>query len=211
MILKVVKQKTDAADEKNLLKMILEGAKAFGGVDSPSLGLTQDKFIVDNCKRIYFADHESTGTTTSWALLLGKLEFLTMVIQETLRLYPSIVYVLRNALQDVQYKDILVPKGVNIQIPISIMQQDTNLWGPDAHQFNPGRFEHGVLGASKFPQSYMPFGVGTRICIGQHLAMTELKVVVALLLSKFCFLVSPAYRYAAAFRLVIESEHGVNV
>ncbi|KAF4356470.1 hypothetical protein G4B88_015304 [Cannabis sativa] len=91
------------------------------------------------------------------------------------------------------------------------MQQDTNLWGPDAHQFNTGRFEHGVLGASKFPQSYMPFGVGTRICIGQHLAMTELKVVVALLLSKFCFSVSPAYRYAAAFRLVIESEHGVNV
>ncbi|KAM6542664.1 hypothetical protein CsatB_007111 [Cannabis sativa] len=132
-----------------------------------------------------------------------------MVIQETLRLYPSIVYVLRNALQDVQYKDILVPKGVNIQIPISIMQQDTNLWGPDAHQFNPGRFEHGVLGASKFPQSYMPFGVGTRICIGQHLAMTELKVVVALLLSKFCFSVSPAYRYAAAFRWSLNQNMGL--
>ncbi|KAF4356467.1 hypothetical protein G4B88_015301 [Cannabis sativa] len=240
MILEVVKQRTEAADEKDLLQMIVEGAKACGGIDSPSVGLTHDKFIVDNCKSIYFAGHETTATTASWALLLlaaypawqtrvraeveevwkngsphanmlRSMKVLTMVIQETLRLYPPGVYVVRNALQDVQFKDILVPKGINIQIPISMMQQDTNLWGPDAQQFNPGRFEHGILGASKFPQAYMPFGIGTRICIGQHMAMTELKVVLSLILSKFCFSVSPAYRHSAAFRLVIESEHGVNL
>uniref|UniRef100_A0A803NHJ4 Cytochrome P450 n=1 Tax=Cannabis sativa TaxID=3483 RepID=A0A803NHJ4_CANSA len=78
------------------------------------------------------------------------------------------------------------------------MQQDTNLWGPDAHQFNPGRFEHGVLGASKFPQSYMPFGVGTRICIGQHLAMTELKVVVSFSCPSFA---SQSHRPTAMLQL----------
>ncbi|KAF4356469.1 hypothetical protein G4B88_015303 [Cannabis sativa] len=123
--LQVVKQKTDAADEKNLLKMILEGAKAFGGVDSPSLGLTQDKFIVDNCKKHWYYNilglvawqtrvreevKEVCKNGSPDANMLRSMKVLTMVIQETLRLYPSIVYVLRNALQDVQYKDILVPK-----------------------------------------------------------------------------------------------------
>ncbi|KAM6560018.1 hypothetical protein CsatA_029257 [Cannabis sativa] len=82
-----------------------------------------------------------------YANTLRNLKVLTMVIQETLRLYPPGVFITRHALHDIQFKDILVPKGVNIQIPISIMQQDTDLWGPDAQQFNPGRFEHGVLGA----------------------------------------------------------------
>uniref|UniRef100_A0A803NIJ9 Cytochrome P450 n=1 Tax=Cannabis sativa TaxID=3483 RepID=A0A803NIJ9_CANSA len=63
----------------------------------------------------------------------------------------------------------------------------------------------------KFPQAYMPFGVGTRICIGQNMAMTELKVVLSLILSKFSFSVSPAYRHSAVFGVVIESEHGVNL
>ena len=134
-----------------------------------------------------------------------------MVIQETLRLYPPAVFVIRNALKDIKLKDILIPKGMNIQIPISILHQDTNLWGLDAHQFNPGRFENGILGACKLPQAYIPFGVGTRICVGQHLAMTELKAMLSLILSKFCFSVSPAYQHSPAFRLVIQPEHGVNL
>ncbi|PON58855.1 Cytochrome P450 [Parasponia andersonii] len=240
MILDVVKQRTEATDEQDLLRMILEGAKVYGGIDSSSLGITRDKFIVDNCKNIYFAGHETTAITASWTLLLlaahpawqtsvraeveeicrggipdadmlRSMKVLTMVIQETLRLYPPAVFVIRNALQDIQLKDIVVPKGMNIQIPISILHQDTELWGPDALQFNPGRFEHGILGACKLPQSYIPFGVGTRICVGQHLAMTELKVMLSLLLSKFSFSVSPAYRHSPVFRLVIQPEHGVNL
>ena len=134
-----------------------------------------------------------------------------MVIQETLRLYPPGVFISRKALENIQLKDILIPKGINIQIPISILHQDTNLWGPDAHLFNPERFEHGILGASKLPQAYIPFGIGTRVCVGQHLAMIELKVILSLILSKFFFKLSPAYRHSPAFRLVIEPEHGVNL
>ena len=70
MILKVVKQRIEAVDEKDLLQMILEGAKVYGGTDSPSLGITRDKFIVDNCKNIYVAGHETTAITASWALML---------------------------------------------------------------------------------------------------------------------------------------------
>lgn len=97
-----------------------------------------------------------------------------MVIQETLRLYPPAVFVVRQAFEDIELNNILIPKGMNIQIPVPMLQQLPDVWGPDALEFNPKRFEHGVLGACKFPQAYIPFGFGPRICVGQHLAMTEM-------------------------------------
>lgn len=132
-----------------------------------------------------------------------------MVIHETLRLFPPAAFVTREALEDVKFKDITIPKGIIIQIPIPVLQRQRELWGTDAHKFNPERFARGVLGACKTPQAYMPFGVGSRVCVGQHLAMTELKVILSLILSKFCFSLSPAYHHSPTFRLVIAPEHGV--
>ena len=58
----------------------------------------------------------------------------------------------------------------------------------------------------------MPFGVGSRVCFVQHFAMTELKVVLSLILSKFCFSLSSApYQHSPAFRLVLVLEHGVSL
>lgn len=132
-----------------------------------------------------------------------------MVIHETLRLFPPTVFVVRTALEDIEFKGIMIPKGMNMQIPIPILHRDRDLWGPDAHKFDPERFAHGIVGACKTPQAYMPFGVGSRVCAGQHFAMTELKVILSLVLSKFCFSLSPAYRHSPVFRLVIVPENGV--
>uniref|UniRef100_A0A7N2LIU4 Uncharacterized protein n=2 Tax=Quercus lobata TaxID=97700 RepID=A0A7N2LIU4_QUELO len=240
MILKVVKQRTEASYEEDLLQMILEGAKSNNGYYGPSTDNSRDKFIVDNCKSIYFAGYETTAITASWSLMLlaahpewqararaevleivgdslpdanmlRNMKTLTMVIQETLRLYPPVTFVVREALEDITFKDIMIPKGTNMQIPIPILQQHYDLWGPDAHKFNPERFAHGIIGACKTPQAYMPFGVGSRVCAGQHFAMTELKVILSLILSKFCFSLSPAYQHSPAFRLVIVPEHGITL
>ncbi|KAL9385727.1 hypothetical protein Peur_022737 [Populus x canadensis] len=90
---------------------------------------------------------------------------------------------------------------MNIQIPIPIVQQSPDLWGPDAHQFNPKIFAYGILGSSTSPPDYMPFGMGARICACQHFAMAELKVIVSLILSKFSFSLSPAYQHPPRFGL----------
>ncbi|KAL2319817.1 hypothetical protein Fmac_028786 [Flemingia macrophylla] len=68
-----------------------------------------------------------------------------MVIQETLRLYSPQAHASRTAFQDISLKGIEIPKGTNINIPVPILNQDPGLGGPDAHKFNPGRFENGVL------------------------------------------------------------------
>ncbi|CAL8998772.1 unnamed protein product [Prunus brigantina] len=80
--------------------MILEGAR---NTDlSPE---ATDRFIVDNCKNIYLAGYETTAKNEKG---------LTMVIHETLRLYPPVTVVSREAFKDMKFGDINVPKGVNV-------------------------------------------------------------------------------------------------
>jgi len=70
-ISKLVKQRQEEGREQDLLQMILEGAKNCEGSDgllSNSVG--RDRFIIDNCKTIFFAGHDTTSITASWCLML---------------------------------------------------------------------------------------------------------------------------------------------
>ncbi|EOY19021.1 hypothetical protein SCA6_000714 [Theobroma cacao] len=235
LILKVVKERKEAKSEKDLLQMILESAT------SSDLGQeATDSFIVDNCKNIYLAGYETTAVSATWTLMLlasnpewqdkaraevleicggelpdatmlRKMKTLTMVINESLRLYPPVPVVSRELLEDMKFGDIHVPKGVSIWTLVVTLHQDPNIWGPDADEFNPERFADGVAAACKLPHVYMPFGVGPRICLGQNFAMAELKILLALILSNFKFSLSPKYVHSPTMRLAVEPEHGVNL
>ncbi|KAF8648844.1 hypothetical protein HU200_064545 [Digitaria exilis] len=132
-----------------------------------------------------------------------------MVIQETLRLYPPASMMMREALTDVKIGDLDVPRGTIIQVSRPMLHQDKDAWGPDAGEFRPDRFANGVAAACRPAHVYLPFGHGPRTCIGQNLAMVELKVVLARLLSRFAFAPSPRYRHAPVFRLTIEPGFGL--
>ncbi|XP_065859267.1 cytochrome P450 714C2-like [Euphorbia lathyris] len=240
LILKVVKERAAMNHEKDLLQMILEGAQNYGVREEFLSNLSVNKFIVDNCKTIYFAGHETTAITASWALMLlaahpdwqvraraevheicnnnlpdaqmlRNMKILTMVIQETLRLYPPAMFVIREALEDLTYKDIMIPKGTCMQIPIPLVHHNPDVWGPDVDQFNPERFANGILGANKSPHAYMPFGIGSRICLGQQFAMAELKVILSLILLNFSLSLSPTYLHSPTFKLVVQPGKGVHL
>ena len=134
-----------------------------------------------------------------------------MVIHEALRLYSPVTVVSREAFKDMKFKDITVPKGMNVWTMVVTLHTDPEIWGPDSYKFDPNRFANGITGACKLPHLYMPFGVGPRVCLGQNLAMVELKLLLALLLSNFSFTLSPNYHYAPALRLVVEPENGVDL
>ncbi|KAL0393913.1 UNVERIFIED_CONTAM: cytochrome [Sesamum latifolium] len=74
-----------------------------------------------------------------------------------------------------------------------------------ALEFKPQGFENGIAGACKSPKAYMPFG------FGQHLAMVELKLVMALILANFSFTLSPNYVHSPVAKMIIEPEHGVQI
>ncbi|PRQ34882.1 putative cytochrome P450 [Rosa chinensis] len=235
LILRVVKERQAAGYEKDLLQMILEGAK-----NSDLSQEAADRFIVDNCKNIYLAGYETTAVSATWCLMLLalnqewqervraevlqvfegripdadmllKMKQLTMVIHESLRLYPPNTVVSREALKDLKFGDIHVPKGVNVWTDVVTLHTDPEIWGPDSYTFNPERFSNGISGACKLPYLYMPFGIGPRICLGQNFAMVELKILIALILSNFSFSLSPKYIHKPSLKLVIEPEHGVDL
>nr|GEY93180.1 cytochrome P450 714C2 [Tanacetum cinerariifolium] len=67
-----------------------------------------------------------------------------MVIQEALRLYPPVAFTVREALKDIQFRNILIPKGIDVQTVIPMLHQHPELWGPDVYEFKPERFAEGT-------------------------------------------------------------------
>lgn len=134
-----------------------------------------------------------------------------MVIQETLRLYPPAAFISREALEEFQMGDIVVPKGVCIWTLIPTLHRDQEIWGPDANEFKPQRFANGVSNACKVPQAYLPFGLGARLCLGKNFAMVQLKLLLCNIVYRFSFTLSPNYRHLPAYRMIVEPKHGVHI
>lgn len=136
---------------------------------------------------------------------------LTMVIQETTRLYPAAPILQRQAMQDLKVGNLVIPKDTVVLISLPALHQDPAMWGQDAMEFKPERFINGVSAACKVPQIYVPFGFGDRVCLGQAFAMAEMKLAISMILSKFSFSLSPSYRHSPAFRITLEPGDGLNV
>ena len=134
-----------------------------------------------------------------------------MVIQEALRLYPTAAFISREALEEFEMGNIIVPKGVCIWTLIPTLHRDPEIWGPDANEFKPQRFANGVSSACKVPQAYIPFGLGARLCIGKNFAMVQLKLLLCIIISKFNFTLSPNYKHSPAYRMIVEPKHGVHI
>ncbi|XP_002453514.2 cytochrome P450 734A2 [Sorghum bicolor] len=143
---------------------------------------------------------------------LPKLKTLGMIINETLRLYPPAVATIRRAKTDVRLSDgCLVPRDTELLIPIMAIHHDARFWGPDATQFNPARFAGGTARAAKHPLAFVPFGLGSRMCIGQNLARLEAKLTMAVLLQRFEMKASPNYVHAPTVLMLLYPQYGAPV
>nr|XP_004488496.1 cytochrome P450 714A2-like [Cicer arietinum] len=142
---------------------------------------------------------------------LQKLKLLTMVIQESFRLYGPAVTNSRETFADMKFGDLLVPKGTYLWMFVPALHRDTDNWGPDAAEFKPERFANGLSKACKYPQAYIPFGFGSRNCLGQNFTMTEIKIALSLLLYHFSFEVSPDYRHCPVSNLLLIPKYGIRL
>lgn len=141
--------------------------------------------LVDELITLYVAGQETTSNALTFLVhqieqhpevksrILESDEYLNAVIKEGLRLYPPVWAISREALQDVEIGDLLVSKGDTVFISIYAMHRHKDYW-ENPESFNPDRFlEKGV---NKNP-AYLPFGKGSRFCIGNHLANLEMMIV----------------------------------
>lgn len=131
-----------------------------------------------------------SGNDTKVATLdqVQNLVYLDAVLHETLRLYPPVPFNWKIAVRDCVLSDgTLVPKGMYAAFPSYSLGRMKHVWGADAKQFRPERWIDPETGSVRSESSFkfIAFHAGPRRCLGKNLAMMEMKIVIATLLSRF--------------------------
>ncbi|KAL9232496.1 hypothetical protein vseg_007604 [Gypsophila vaccaria] len=203
-------------------------------------GLTTRE-VVEECQLFYLAGSETTSSLLTWTLVLlskhpiwqerarnevlqefgkdgppdfdglNRLKIVTMIINEVLRLYTPAYMLMRKIYKDVHLKELLIPEGTEIVIPLSIIHQDSDLWGDDSKEFNPERFAKGVSEATKGQPIYFPFSDGPRICVGKNFALLEVKLALSMILQRFTLNLSPSYAHAPYAIITIKPQYGASL
>ncbi|XP_078096280.1 cytochrome P450 3A30-like [Mustelus asterias] len=103
-----------------------------------------------------------------------QLEYLEMVISETLRLFPPAPRIDRVCKKDVQLNGVNIPKGTVVMVPAYVLHHDPAYW-PEPEEFRPERFS-AENRESQDPNIFLPFGMGPRNCIGMRFAQLLMKM-----------------------------------
>jgi cytochrome P450 len=98
------------------------------------------------------------------------------VLDEALRLYPPAILLVRMAQRADRIGDLDIKAGDVLAIAPWVLHRHAKLW-EDPAAFVPERFLPGAPAIDRF--AYLPFGLGPRICIGAHFALTEAVLVLA--------------------------------
>ena len=203
----IAKRQMDPSPPQDFITRLLE---AFSAEHSPQSAAS---LTLDNAVTFFGAGHETTAAGLSWALyllsqdqqaqdwartearealsagdpkaILGELPYLKMVWEETLRLYPPVYRIDREALGEDEIGGHRIRKGEQITIWPWTLHRHRKLWNePDL--FNPEHFDPEAK-AKQHRFQYMPFGAGQRICIGMGFAQAEALLILATWLARFRF------------------------
>ncbi|XP_077333404.1 cytochrome P450 3A24-like isoform X1 [Lithobates pipiens] len=114
-----------------------------------------------------------------------QMEYLDMVIHETLRMYPAAGRLERVCKKTIEINGVTIPEGVVTVIPAYVLHRDPSLWA-EPEEFRPERFSKENK-ETQDPYTFLPFGFGPRNCIGMRFAMVNMKAAIILLLQNFSF------------------------
>ncbi|EDS33496.1 cytochrome P450 4d10 [Culex quinquefasciatus] len=132
------------------------------------------KKVYDEVRNV-FGDDPSKPATLA---MLNELNYLDMVIKETLRLYPSVPMFGRKMMENHDIDGTIFPAGSNVIVMPYIMGRDPDYF-EDPLEFRPERFAVETSAEKSNPYRYVPFSAGPRNCIGQKFAVAEIKSLVS--------------------------------
>ncbi|KAG8707550.1 hypothetical protein FRC08_000429 [Ceratobasidium sp. 394] len=222
------------AQSRDLLTLLIKSNMAY---ESDDQRMTDDE-VLGQISTFLVAGHETTSTSTTWALYalskhpeaqarlrqellesglgdepgmadLDKLPYLDNVVRESLRLHSPVPGTIREAAHDVHipvsrnFKDrcgvehthIALHKGDTIFLPVQAMNRNKDIWGDDAKEFRPERWDNiseTMKGVPGVWGHVMTFLVGNRSCIGYRFAVIEMKALLYSLIRAIEFDIDPS-------------------
>jgi cytochrome P450 len=180
----------DLDQRDDILSLLIEAR------DEDGEGMS-DAELRDQLMTLLLAGHETTATALAWAFELlfrrpdayerlaaeiregEETAYLDAVIEETLRLRPVVPFVGRKLLQPMSLDGFDLPVGTNVFPAIYLAHTNPETF-PDPYAFLPERF----LESGTETYSWIPFGGGTRRCLGATFAQFEMRVVLRTVLER---------------------------
>lgn len=127
--------------------------------------------------------HEVLAGASPTMADLPKLPKLDQALKESLRMYPPAAVFSRQAIADTTMGEWQIPQWSQILVSVWAIHHDPR-WYPDPNTFRLDRWT--AEEEAKRPKlSFMPFGVGNRVCIGEQFARMEAKLITACILQRF--------------------------
>ena len=177
-----------------------------------------DRQLRDEAMTLYLAGHETTALTLAWAWYLlsqhrrveeklvsewqrvlrgvtptaqhlQRLPYTAAVIAESMRLFPPVYLIGREATTELELGGYRVKPGYTVLMSQWVNHRDQNFF-PDPEEFRPERWQDGL--AKRLPKfAYYPFGGGQRICVGSTFALVEATIILAAVGQHYRFTVDP--------------------
>ncbi len=140
---------------------------------------------------------------------LARLGYARQVIEETMRLYPPIPGLLREAAAADSICGRRIARGSVVAILPWVVHRHRRLWA-DPDRFDPERFNR-ANAAARPRFAYIPFAAGPRICVGAGFAMTQMLIVVAVLARRFRFRLAPEHPIRPVGRISLHPFGGLRM
>ncbi len=221
-----------AEDKGDLMSMLMQTQ------DADTLETMTDQQLRDELLSILMAGHETTANALSWTWVLlaqhpeveaklhaeldevlsgreptmqdlSRLTYTEQVIKESMRVYPPVWGVGREALEDCDIGGFAVVKGQQVSIAQWLVHRDERFF-EDAKAFKPERWIEGFeKSLPKF--AYFPFGGGPRLCIGNNFAMMEAVLLLATLAQKYSLELTHPEEVIPQPTITLRPKNGVKV
>jgi cytochrome P450 len=233
VILKYIRERRKSGGRHNdLLQMLMDS-----GYEGAGSGMSDEELLTESIG-ILIAGHETASTSLSWTLYLlcrhrdclerirrevkteigdgpltyqavPRLGFTVQVIEESMRLYPSIWLVDRVALENDQVLGFDIPRGSTVASYIYGVHHSPDYWA-DAEKFNPERFDKENK-SRHVAFTHVPFGGGPRVCLGANFAMIEMLIILIKIIRTYDFELAVEKKVEIQPEVILRPKGGIRI